>query len=330
LGRGLPKRQLNTKEEPYTRENIVDISRVASVLFVLISFAPFGVQSITAAQDSKASHPHYAVKDLGTFGGSSSFYFSEPVVESANNRGMVVRGADTAVPDPFVPNNCLSRDCTILHAFQWRNGVLTDLGTLTGSFSSTAFWVNERGLVMGLSETGVIDPLNGIPEQVAVLWKDGEILSLGTLKGGVFSFPNAMNNRGQVIGVAQNTIRDPLSFLGFGTQSRAFLWQEGEIEDLGTLGGPDALGASVNEHRQAVGWALTNSTPNPVTNSPTQHPFLWENHIMRDLGTLGGTFAVVGALPPSPGAGGSINNRAQVIGTSNLAGDIDNLRAPNL
>jgi hypothetical protein len=47
----------------------VDISPVASVLFVLISFAPLGVQNITAAQGSKASHPHYAVKDLGTFGG---------------------------------------------------------------------------------------------------------------------------------------------------------------------------------------------------------------------------------------------------------------------
>jgi probable HAF family extracellular repeat protein len=42
---------------------------------------------------------------------------------------------------------------------------------------------------------------------------------------------------------------------------------------------------------------------------------------MHDLGTLGGNFAVVGSLQ-SPGAGASLNNRGQVIGTSNLAGDL--------
>lgn len=42
---------------------------------------------------------------------------------------------------------------------------------------------------------------------------------------------------------------------------------------------------------------------------------------MRDLGTLGGTLGVVGALNNS-GSGGALNDRGQVIGTSNLAGDL--------
>jgi probable HAF family extracellular repeat protein len=175
-------------------------------------------------------------------------------------------------------------------------------------------------LVLGLSETGVVDPLTGIPEQVAVVWKDGQIINLGTLEGGVFSFPNAMNNRGYVTGVAQNTVPDPFSLLGLGTQSRAFRWHGGALEDLGTLGGPDSWGASVNEHGQIAGWAYTNNIPNPVTKVPTEHPFSWEDHAMQDLGTLGGTLAVVGAL--QFGAGGSINNRGQIIGTSNLVGDL--------
>jgi probable HAF family extracellular repeat protein len=45
-----------------------------------------------------------------------------------------------------------------------------------------------------------------------------------------------------------------------------------------------------------------------------------QNGEMRNLGTLGGTKGVVGAL--NGGSGGGINNKGQVIGTMNLAGDL--------
>jgi probable HAF family extracellular repeat protein len=280
---------------------------------------PIGI----AAQDNEAEHHKprhhtYKVIDLGTLGGPNSFYFSQPVVESVNNRGTVVGAADTSLPDPYAPN-CDTPDCLILHAFEWRNGSLTDLGTLPYGHSSTAFWVSDTRLIMGGSENGEMDPITGIPENIAVVWNRGEITSLGTL-GGSFSFGNAMNNRGQVVGIALNAIPDPLSFVGLGTQTRAFLWQDGQMQDLGTLGGPDSWGAFVNERGQVVGWSYTDSMPNPTTGIPTQHPFLWENGEMHDLKTLGGTLAVAGAFAGS--GGGAINNRGQIIGTSNLAGDL--------
>lgn len=173
---------------------------------------------------------------------------------------------------------------------------------------------------MGGSENGLIDALTGLPEQIAVVWKRGQIQDLGTL-GGSFSFGNAMNNRDDVVGVALNAVPDPFSYLGLGTQARAFLWRKGLMQDLGTLGGPDSWAASINDSGQVAGWALVDSTINPVTGSPTQHPFLWERGVMKDLGTLGGTLAVVGSFS-SPGAGASINSRGQVIGTSNLPGDL--------
>jgi probable HAF family extracellular repeat protein len=263
--------------------------------------------------ESKHQHHNYKLMDLGTFGGPNSFYLSQPVVQSVNNRGTVVGTADTTVPNP----TC-NPYCNVVHAFSWQKDVLTDLGTLPGGANSTAFWVNEQGLVMGVSENGVTDPVFG-PQEIAVVWKDGEIMSLGTFGGGL-SYANGMNNQGELVGISANTIPDSFSYLGTGTQTRAFLWREGRMLDLGTLGGPDAWANSVNERGQVSGWSLVDSTVNSATGQPTQHPFLWQNGRMIDIGTLGGTFAVVGSLN-NGGSGGGINNRSQVIGTSNLEGD---------
>ena len=140
-----------------------------------------------------------------------------------------------------------------------------------------------------ISENGAIDPLypGVVPEINAVLWKDGEIVNLGTIEGGYESNAFAVNDRGQVAGVFLNTIPD--SFSPFGLQVRAFLWQNGVMEDLGTLGGPEASAYFMNERGQVAGTSFINSIPNPDTGIPTLDPFLWADGKMIDLGTLGGT-----------------------------------------
>jgi probable HAF family extracellular repeat protein len=296
------------------RKNLSALITSLSLCAALAIPLGLAAQGRPSAQQPAGEHPRYRVVDIGTFGGPNSFFFSSPVVESVNNGGTAAGGADTGLPDPYAPN-CFA-DCYILHAFKWKNGVQTDLGTLPGGYSSTAYWVNERGMILGGSQNGLIDPITGLPEAIAVLWEqDGEIIDLGTL-GGNFSFGNAMNNRGQVIGLALNTVPDQYSMLGLGTETHAFIWQHGYMEDLGTLGGPDSWAAAVNESGQVAGWAFTNSTPNPVTNIPTQDPFLWQDGRMIDLGTLGGTEGVTGSFGGSGGR--AINRRGQVVGTSNL------------
>jgi probable HAF family extracellular repeat protein len=285
----------------------------AVYLFTVLA-VPLGIAAQdNASQDHKPRHHQYRLIDLGTFGGPQG-YFSccEPVSIVLDNSGTVTGAADTSTSDPNYPNTSLwlPADPFIMHAFQWRNGILTDLGALPGVNSSFGNWISANGLVAGLSENGIIDPLLGIPEAHAVLWRNGRMIDLGTLEGGYESYATGVNSNGQVTGSAVNTIPDPFS--PFGLQNRGFLWQDGRMHDLGTLGGPDTAPGPINERGQIAGFSLTSFIPNPTTGIPTLDPFLWKDGKMLDLGTLGGTIGNANAL----------NNQGQVAGQSNLAGDL--------
>ena len=295
-----------------------------------IILASLAVSLRLKAQEGLAKYHHYKLIDLGTFGGPSShFNFGPPVDFSSsgilNQSGTAVGFSETSIPDPFPASCFLDPDCQVNHAFQWRNGTLTDLGALTGDTSSAPQWISPNGLIAGLSETGQTDPLfPGLPQIHAVLWKNGDIIDLGTLPvGGYESEAESVNSAGQVVGAVLNRVPDPNSMaiqnfwffnVPYGFQQRAFLWDaQTGMQDLGTLpGGDDAQAIFINERGQVAGFSYTNSTVNPITGFPTQDPFLWENGKMTDLGTLGGTFGYPRWL----------NNRGGVVGVSNRAGDV--------
>jgi len=290
----------------------ISIVTVLSVLFTALSLPiPLAAQ-----------HARYKLIDLGTFGGPTSYI--APTVNGGpenpgrglTSHGVIVGQANTADLDPFSPGCPF---CFVVHAFKWQNGALTDLGTLQGvdsDLSSDANWINDRGWIAGSSFTGGIDPLTGFAGNHAVLWKSGEIIDLGTL-GEDFSLATALNNRGQVVGLSLNGVSDPAPtfFSAPSSETRAFLWEDGVMQDLGTLGGLDAQAFAINESGKVAGVSSTNTTPNATTGIPTVHPFLWEGGRMIDLGSLGGTNSAV------DGPAIVLNNRGQVAGTSTLEGD---------
>jgi probable HAF family extracellular repeat protein len=303
------QRMAEVDEERIMKAKKLTCLAAAVLLAVLTIPSGLSAQEQGAAQKDKAKHSHYRVVDLGTFGGPhSQFNFGRVI----NRKGTAVGGASTSIPDPL----CIFDFpyCFVFHAFQYQNNVLTDLGSLPGGANSFSLAVNSSGTVAGVSENGLIDPVTGLPAEFATVWKKGQIINLGTL-GGSLSLAADINCREKIVGGGLNTIPDPFGglgpFLGGTTQTRALLWQDGSMRDLGTLGGNDAFAIFVNERGQVAGNSYTNSTPNPETGIPTADPFFWENGRMVDVGTLGGVFGTVSAL----------NNRGQVTGTSDLAGD---------
>jgi len=254
-----------------------------------------------------AQRTRYKLIDLGTFGGPNS-YFTFIGARSLNNHGMATGGADTAtaVNPPFCFN-----DCFLQHTFLLQNGVLTDLGGLPGVIVSQGGPndINAKGVVTGITFNGMIDPVLGIPAFDAVVWKDGQIIDLGTF-GGTFSYANAINDQDEAVGFALNTTPDSFDLGDFcenfpmPTQMRAFIWHHGVKQDLGTLRGTDSCALYVNQRGQAAGHSFTDSIVNPVTKLPTIDRFLFDHNIMLDLGTLGGKLGLAHWL----------NNRGQVVG----------------
>ena len=302
------------------------IYRAAMYLLAALAIPAALTAQDNSAQNNKPKHHHYKLIDVGTFGGPNA-YLSYPLPGEVqlNRRGLVVGVADTPDPDPYSPN-CLV-DCYLVHAFQWRNGALTDLGALPGINDSYAFSSNNRGQIIGVSENGTVDPVTNTPNVDAVLWSGGEIINLGTL-GGNCSAAGTINDRAQVVGAAFNDVPDPFGGnlaiplpCPVATQVHAFLWEHGVMKDLGTLGGPDSEAQYVNERGQIAGQSYTDSTPNPPSTAPacltsgipTEHPFLWQNGLI-DLGSLGGTCGYANWL----------NNQGEVVGTMTLAGDSAN------
>src|SRR5215469_18653475 len=116
-----------------------EIAKIVAVLSLLVM--ALRIQLI-AQGGQQATQTLYVVQDLGTLGGTQG------VAEGISNRGWVVGDAN------------LPGDQSV-HATLWRNGLVTDLGTLGGVNSQEQWPVKDnQGLIVGDTETAVADPFN--------------------------------------------------------------------------------------------------------------------------------------------------------------------------
>jgi probable HAF family extracellular repeat protein len=261
--------------------------------------------SAIASQLLKAARPsRYTVMDLGTLGGT----FSEAVGIS---NGGEVSGYSTLPGD------------SSMHGYYWRNGVMTDSGTLGGpnSFAPEEAPPSENGMVAGMSDTSTLDPYSdpfcGIFdfEQTspyvcrAFVWNHGALTALPTL-GGPNGAAIGINNSGELAGTAETAERDAacvasgIAFLFYGA-----IWdsKRGAITRLPPLYSDNlsSAGGGINNSGETAG------TSGTCANGPIE-AVLWRNGSPINLGTLGGAVFNIAF---------AINDKHEVVGSSDLPGD---------
>jgi probable HAF family extracellular repeat protein len=184
---------------------------------------------------------------------------------------------------------------------------VTDLGTLEGGPSSQPFFINKYGLVSGSSSLA-----DGT--QHAALWLEKLKVDIGAPGlGGPNSIAFGDNERFQSAGEAETSTPDPNGedFCGFGTHLTClpFLWQNGGMIRLPTLGGNNGVAAAINNQGEVAGFA-ENSTPDPGCPVPQVlqfKPVVWKKGVIHKLPTFRGD---------PDGVAEEINDNGQVVGGS--------------
>jgi probable HAF family extracellular repeat protein len=189
-----------------------------------------------------------------------------------------------------------------------------------GGTASAANAVNNAGWVMGNAA------FSGNTTVEAAFWLEGQLLPLGTLGGpnSSVAWEGVKNNQGLIVGISDTSTAQPRGEIwscvlgGFfpsasGNTCQGFLWQNGIMKNLPTLGGDNGFATSVNNHNQVVGWAET-SYKDPTCNAPQVLQF---KGYIYDVAS-----EKISALPSYPGDPDStadfINDKGQIVGISGL------------
>jgi len=228
-------------------------------------------------------------------------------------------------------------------------GAPTGFATLAKAQTRSASWphytVINLGTLGGLQGNGYGGPTNngewvsgdsslqGSATEHAALWRRNDmgqfvVTDLGTLGGGANSSVGQpqKNDIGLLVGNTQGSQLDPLGEYwgaGFSCPPVAvpcngwqnlvvgFVWRNGVMTALPTLGGNNSAGAAANDRGQVVGWAET-ATKDPSCVPPQQLIYkavVWgpRGEVQQILPTYPGD-AVAGAT--------AINDRGDVVGLS--------------
>jgi probable HAF family extracellular repeat protein len=234
------------------------------------------------AQSTRAAIPEYTILDLNTLGGGSS------EANGLNNIGQVV---GTSLTSSGATRAFLTSANAPI------NPATDMLPLLSGGTLNKAYGVNLSGQVSGWCSTAAGDRAYRYSRAVSS--------SLGTL-GGDWSYGQAINNSGQVVG-SSAIEHGPLSL------THAMLYSGGAMHDLGVLSPADnSYAYAINSNGSVVGFC---SDPGGLTD----RAFLWtpasanaSTGSMSNLGDdLGGNYSYAYGM----------NDAGQIVGEATTSGD---------
>ena len=242
-----------------------------------------------------ADTPAYTVWDLGATNGKANSGLGQG---NLNEFGMA---AGFSYNDFFADSD----------AWVWNNDALIQLPSLPGGYAAS-FCLNNKGEACGFSGA---DFFNGH----AALWDSGGVHDLLPLPGDLLSFPQGMNNLGQVVGAsapdgnvfsaramvwtnhnsrmlsglpgAATTVALDINDKGlitglsgddFFIRAPVYWTRSGGPVQLPTIGGGLGEAVTCNNRGTIAGYTANEDL--------AFHPTVWMGGTMLDLGTFGGTF----------------------------------------
>jgi probable HAF family extracellular repeat protein len=133
-------------------------------------------------------------------------------------------------------------------------------------WSGDAKAISNTGYVTGTYRANYL----GRTDDRCFLWTPwGGTINLRPFKPEIHCVARDVNDRGQIVGETYFYDSGP---------GQAFLWEEGRMRNLGTLGGVSSTANGINEHGEVVGSSATLREE-----SAPEHAFLWRNGVMTDL-----------------------------------------------
>jgi probable HAF family extracellular repeat protein len=183
-----------------------------------------------------------------------------------------------------------------------------DLGQV-GQPPAQPYFIRNNGLISGAA-TASDGSLH------AVLWFEGAKFDIGTTGlGGPNNAAFGVNYFGQSVGVAETSLTDAEDFCGFNaygfpssTACLPFLWQDGVMSKLATLGGENGFANMINNRGQVAGLAET-AMKDPAAGCPVHRfePVVWTNGKIYALSTFPGD---------TDGVAAALNDKGQAAGAS--------------
>ena len=154
------------------------------------------------------------------------------------------------------------------HAFIYRGGATHDLGSLSG-YDNIVTSINNYGQVVGFFQNRYNS--NSFIEFAYLHGSDGSVTLLGSLGNAAFTHPSGISDSGVIVGSSGST----------DSNTKAFIYQNGQMSALGTFAGRPLKYASINSRGQILAtYQAADSSLKSVLISGGQ---------MQDLSSLNGT-----------------------------------------